>query len=120
MPELEIHHESGHAIDPIGQRVGVLAAALAVLLAVVTIASHRTHTAAIIHKANANDAWQHYQSTRVKYHNLESRRNSPGGAGCTKQRGRQDARRLSGPKEEVREAATRDFGRSPESTGRFR
>ena len=71
MPELEIHHESEHAIDRTGQSVGVLAAVLAVLLAVVTIASHRTHTAAIIHKASANDAWQHYQSTRVKYHNLE-------------------------------------------------
>jgi hypothetical protein len=71
MAELEIHHESEHAIDAAGQRVGILAAVLAVLLAIVTIASHRTHTAAIIHKANSNDAWQHYQSTRVKYHNLE-------------------------------------------------
>lgn len=71
MAELEIHHESEHAIDPTGQSVGVLAAILAVLLAVVTIASHRTHTAAIIHKSSANDAWQHYQSARVKYHNLE-------------------------------------------------
>jgi hypothetical protein len=71
MAELEIHHESEHAIDPTGQSIGVLAAILAVLLAVVTIASHRTHTAAIIHKSSANDAWQHYQSTRVKYHNLE-------------------------------------------------
>src|SRR5579864_1451799 len=68
MPELEIHHESEHAIDPTGQKVGVLAA---VLLAVVTIASHRTHTSAIIHKSNANDAWSHYQATRVKFHNLE-------------------------------------------------
>ena len=68
---MEIHHESEHAIDAIGQSVGILAAVLAVLLAVVSIASHRTHTAAIIHKASANDAWQHYQSTRVKYHNLE-------------------------------------------------
>jgi len=71
MPELEIHHESHHTIDPMGQKVGVLAALLAVALAIVTIASHRTHTAAIIHKSAANDAWQHYQSTRVKYHNLE-------------------------------------------------
>ena len=71
MPELEIRHEAEHAIDATGQSVGILAAVLAVLLAVVTIASHRTHTAAIMHKASANDAWQHYQSTRVKYHNLE-------------------------------------------------
>jgi len=71
MAELEIHHEEGHHSDPMGQKVGVLAALLAVLLAIVTIASHRTHTAAIIHKSTANDEWSHYQSTRVKYHNLE-------------------------------------------------
>jgi hypothetical protein len=71
MPELEIHHETEHKLDPMGQKVGVLAALLAVALAIVTIASHRTHTAAIIHKSSANDEWAHYQSTRVKYHNLE-------------------------------------------------
>ena len=71
MPELEIHHESGHAIDPMGQRVGVLAAILAVALAIVSISSHRTHTEAIIHKSTANDKWAQYQSSRVKYHSLE-------------------------------------------------
>lgn len=71
MAELEIHNEAEHAPDPTGKRVGLLAALLAVALAVVTIASHRTHTAAIMHKASANDSWQYYQSTRVKYHNLE-------------------------------------------------
>jgi hypothetical protein len=71
MAELEIHHETGHASDPVGQRVGILAAFLAVLLALVSIASHRTHSAAIMKQSAANDAWAHYQSTRVKYHNLE-------------------------------------------------
>jgi len=71
MPELEIHHEAGHAIDPMGQRVGVLAAILAVALAIVSISSHRTHTEAIIHKSTANDKWAQYQSSRVKYHSLE-------------------------------------------------
>ena len=71
MSELEIHHEVGHASDPIGQKVGVLAAILAVALAIVTIESHRTHTAAIMHKSSANDEWSHYQATRVKFHNLE-------------------------------------------------
>jgi hypothetical protein len=70
MPELEIHHE-GHENDPVGKRIGILAAVLAVGLAIVTIASHRTHTAAIIHKSTSNDEWSHYQSTRLKYHNLE-------------------------------------------------
>jgi len=71
MPELEIHNESEHASDPTGQKIGILAAVLAVALAIVTIASHRTHTAAIMSKASANDAWAHYQATRMKYHNLE-------------------------------------------------
>jgi len=71
MAELEIHTESERDADPTGQKVGVLAALIAVALAMVTIASHRTHTAAIMHKSSANDAWQHYQSTRVKYHSIE-------------------------------------------------
>jgi hypothetical protein len=71
MSQLEIHHETGHASDPVGQKVGILAAILAVALAIVTIESHRTHTAAIMHKSTANDEWSHYQSSRVKYHNLD-------------------------------------------------
>jgi len=70
MAELEIHHEE-HEHDPAGQRVGILAAVLAVALAMVTIMSHRTHTEAIIRKAEANDAWAHYQAARVKTHNVE-------------------------------------------------
>jgi hypothetical protein len=72
MAELEIHHEGGEEKhDPMGQRVGIMAAVLAVLLAIVTIASHRTHTDAIISRSEANDKWQQYQSTRVKFHSLE-------------------------------------------------
>jgi hypothetical protein len=51
--------------------VGILAAVLAVGLAIVTIASHRTHTAAIMHKSTANDEWAYYQATRIKLHNVE-------------------------------------------------
>jgi hypothetical protein len=71
MAELEIHHEHEHTADPLGGRVGVMASVLAVLLAVVTIASHRTHTAAIIHKTESNDLWSEYQSARVKLHTTE-------------------------------------------------
>jgi hypothetical protein len=71
MPELEIHHESEHTIDAMGQRVGIMAAILAVALAIVSITSHRTHTEAIIHKSTANDKWAQYQSSRVKFHSLE-------------------------------------------------
>ncbi len=72
MAELEIHHEGAeHEHDPVGQRVGVMAALLAVCLAVVTIASHRTHTEAIIKKSESNDQWGYYQASRLKFHNTE-------------------------------------------------
>jgi hypothetical protein len=71
MAELEIHHESEEKHDPMGQKIGSMAAVLAVLLAVVTISSHRTHTQAIISRSEANDKWQQYQSTCVKFHSLE-------------------------------------------------
>jgi hypothetical protein len=71
MAELKIHHHEAASSDPMGRRVGVLAAVLAVALAIVTITSHRTHTAAIMHKSRANDEWSHYQATRVKLHSLE-------------------------------------------------
>jgi len=69
-----------------GQRVGVLAALLAVALAIVTISSHRTHTDAIIHKSTANDRWAQYQSTRVKYHSLELGENLVDVVGATGER----------------------------------
>jgi uncharacterized protein DUF4337 len=71
MAELEIHQESGHAADPKGQKVGVLAAILAVALGVVTIASHRAHTEGVLKKAEVNDRWSFYQSKRIKLHSLE-------------------------------------------------
>jgi hypothetical protein len=71
MAELEIRHEIEGDTDPVGQRVGVQASIVAVVLAVVTILSHRTHTSAVLLKAEGNDTWQRYQSTRVKLHSLE-------------------------------------------------
>jgi hypothetical protein len=71
MAELEIHHESEGSVDARGQKVGVLAALLAVALAMVTIASHRAHTEGVLLKTEANDRWSFYQSKRIKLHSLE-------------------------------------------------
>ena len=71
MAELEIHTEHEGDKDPVGKKVGILAAVLAVFLAIVTISSHRAHTAAILSKTNANDQWGYYQANRLKAHNLE-------------------------------------------------
>src|SRR5437763_16099599 len=71
MAELEIHHEHEVEADPIGKKVGILAAVLAVFLAIVTIESHRAHTEGILLKTEANDQWNFYQAERLKLHNLE-------------------------------------------------
>ena len=69
MPELDIHYESIES-DPEGKRVGALAALIAVLLAMVTILSHRAHTNAVVLKTEANDQWSFYQAKSVKSHAL--------------------------------------------------
>lgn len=70
MAELEIHHE-GHESDPLGKTIGVMAAVLAVFLAVVTIASHRSHTEAVLLKSEVNNTWSFYESKKIKFHSLE-------------------------------------------------
>src|SRR5580700_1564311 len=71
MAELEIHHEHGHEEDEFGKTIGIMAAVLAVLLAIVTIMSHRAHTEGVLLKTAANDQWSYYQANRINYHNLE-------------------------------------------------
>ena len=85
MAELEIKHEHEEAHDPYGQRVGLAAALIAVVLALVTIASHRSHTFAVVQRSEANDQWSLYQSKRLKLHTAELGRDllselRPGGA----------------------------------------
>jgi hypothetical protein len=72
MAELEIHHEHEHGEpDPFGKTIGIMASLLAVLLAIVTIMSHRAHTEGVLLKTDANDKWSQYQASRIKFHNLE-------------------------------------------------
>lgn len=66
MSEIEIHHEHGHDTDAYGRRIGVLVGLIGILLAGVTIASHREHTAAVIHKTEANDQWSFYQAKKIR------------------------------------------------------
>jgi hypothetical protein len=66
-----VPHEAQHAEDLAGKRVGLQAALLAIGLTLVTIASHRTHTHAIVARSEANDLWAHFQSKRIKLHTQE-------------------------------------------------
>jgi hypothetical protein len=71
MAEVEIHTEHDHASDPFGRRVGVMVGVIGIILAVVTIASHRAHTATVIAKTEANDQWTFYQAKKIREHLLD-------------------------------------------------
>jgi hypothetical protein len=64
MPEIEVTPE--HAADPVSRRVGILVGVVGILLSVVTIASHRSHTDAVIHRTESNDAWAYYQAKKIR------------------------------------------------------
>src|ERR1700722_15144042 len=64
MPELEFKPE--HAEDPTTRRVGILVGIVGIFLSVVTIASHRAHTAAVIHSTESNDLWSYYQAKKIR------------------------------------------------------
>ena len=69
MPEIEVKPE--HAADPATRRVGILVGIVGILLSVVTIASHRAHTEAVIHRTEANDAWAYYQAKKNREYTSE-------------------------------------------------
>lgn len=68
MAEVEIHTGHGAHADGFGQAVGILVGIIGILLAVVTILSHREHTAAVVHKTEANDQWAYYQAKKIREH----------------------------------------------------
>jgi Domain of unknown function (DUF4337) len=69
MPEIEVKPE--HAADPITRRVGILVGVVGILLSVVTIASHRAHTEAVIRRTESNDAWAYYQAKKDREYTSE-------------------------------------------------
>jgi hypothetical protein len=64
MPEIEVTPE--HAADPNTRRVGILVGIVGIFLSVVTIASHRAHTQAVIHRTESNDQWSYYQAKKIR------------------------------------------------------
>ena len=90
MAEIEISAEHDHANDPFGRRVGVMVAMIGIVLAVVTIASHRAHTATVIAKTEANDQWTFFQAKKIREHLLDV------GAGLATALGGRSARTVRG------------------------
>jgi hypothetical protein len=66
--EVEIHTGHPHEGDELGKKVGVMVGVIGIVLAVVTIASHREHTAAVVFKTEANDQWAYYQAKKIREH----------------------------------------------------
>jgi Domain of unknown function (DUF4337) len=71
MAEVEIHGGHEHSADEFGRRVGVGVGVIGIVLAVVTIGSHRAHTAAVITRTEANDQWAFYQAKKLREHLLD-------------------------------------------------
>lgn len=71
MAEIEIHHAHGHEDDTFGKTVGIIVGMIGIVLAAITIASHRAHTAAVIYRTEANDQWSFFQSKKIREHALD-------------------------------------------------
>jgi uncharacterized membrane protein len=64
MTEIEVSPE--HAHDPKSRVVGIMVAIIGIFLSVVTIASHRAHTQAVIERTQVNDDWAFYQAKKIR------------------------------------------------------
>jgi hypothetical protein len=71
MAEVEIHTGHEHSADSFGQRVGVAVGVIGIILAVVTIGSHRAHTQAVIDRTEENDQWSFYQAKKIRQQVLD-------------------------------------------------
>jgi uncharacterized protein DUF4337 len=66
MAEVEIHTGHEHASDGFAQGVGVAVGVIGIILAIVTIGSHRAHTQAVINRTEENDQWSFYQAKKIR------------------------------------------------------
>jgi hypothetical protein len=71
MAEVEIHTGHDHSGDSFAQAVGVAVGVIGIILAVVTIGSHRAHNAAVINRTEENDQWSFYQAKRIRQQVLD-------------------------------------------------
>lgn len=71
--EVEFHggHAHGHGVHEhdgttFGMTVAFSVSVIGVILAIVTIGSHRAHTAAVMTRSEANDLWSEFQAKRIR------------------------------------------------------
>jgi hypothetical protein len=112
MAEVEIHAGHPHPADSYGQRVGIMVGIIGILLSVVTILAHREHTAAVVHKTEANDQWAFYQAKKIREHQaqvgatlLHELAPDPGKVAAASARLTQDAERYAREAEDIKATA---------------
>ena len=72
MAEVEIHTgHHDHSGDSFAQTVGVAVGVIGIILAIVTIGSHRAHNAAVINRTEENDQWSFYQAKKIRQQVLD-------------------------------------------------
>jgi hypothetical protein len=71
MAEVEIHTGHDHSGDSFAQGVGVAVGVIGIILAFVTIGSHRAHTQAVIDRTEENDQWSFYQAKKIRQQMLD-------------------------------------------------
>jgi hypothetical protein len=59
-------HESGESLKSISLGISILA----VLVAMVTVLGHRSHTEAVLMQSRAGDQWNEYQAKKIRMDNL--------------------------------------------------
>ena len=68
--ELEEQHEHAahdRSLHPVSFTISVLA----VMVAIVTVLGHRTHTEAVLFQAKASDQWNLYQARKIRQYNTQ-------------------------------------------------
>lgn len=62
----ELQEQGEHAREGNLKPVGFTMSVLAVLVAIVTVLGHRTHTEAVLNQARASDQWNEYQAKKIR------------------------------------------------------
>lgn len=67
----ELHEQHEQAREGSLRRVSFTMSVLAVLVAIVTVSGHRTHTDAMLAQARASDEWNLYQAKKIRQYNTQ-------------------------------------------------
>jgi Domain of unknown function (DUF4337) len=109
LPEAEHEHEENPFLVPVSVTISILA----VLVAGVTLLSHRAHTEELLLQARATDQWAYYQAKNIRLHEMQSVADMLGAlatedkekAATLREKYKKEVERYEGDKEDISEKA---------------